>query len=110
MFNDTAPIEKVEKEIITGTDEQRESWQTTIVESETDKTPSPDFQPHDDWKPEPPETKPEPDQAEDVEIDRFPLPHQRKSRLTPGEIQAIENMRADPNIPEDAKPPLPESY
>jgi hypothetical protein len=43
-------------------------------------------------------------------IDKFPLPHQRERRLTPGEIQAIKNMRADPNIPEDAKPELPEGY
>lgn len=41
---------------------------------------------------------------------KLPLPHQRKSRLTPGEIQAIKDMRASPNIPEDAKPELPEGY
>lgn len=110
MFNDTAPIEKIEKEIITGTDEQCESWQTTIVERETDKTPSPYFQPHDDWKPKTPKPKREQKKPKNVEIDRFPLPHQRKSRLTPGEIQAIKSMRADPNIPDDAKPPLPEGY
>lgn len=110
MFNDTAPIEKLEKEIITGTDEQRESWQTTIVANEKDKQPSPYFKPHDDWKPKPPEPKPERKKPKDVEIDRFPLPHQRKSRLTPGEIEAIKNMRADPNIPDDAKPELPNGY
>ena len=43
-------------------------------------------------------------------IDKFPLPHQREWRLTPSEIQAIKNMRADPNIPKDAKPELPEGY
>lgn len=110
MFNDTAPIEKLEKEIITGTDEQRESWQTTIVERETDKQPSPYFKPHDDWKPKPPKPKPAQKKSKDVEIDRFPLPHQRKSRLTPGEIEAIKAMRANPHIDEDAKPPLPEEY
>lgn len=78
MFKDTAPIEKIEKEIITGTDEQRESWQTTIVANEKDKQPSPYFKPHDDWQPKPEQKKPK-----EVEVDRFPLPHQRKSRLTP---------------------------
>ncbi len=48
MFKDTAPIEKIEKEIITGTDEQRKSWQTTIIANEKDKQPSPYFRPHDD--------------------------------------------------------------
>lgn len=110
MFNDTAPIEKIEKEIITGTDEQRESWQTTIVANEEDKQPSPYFKPHDDWQPKPPKPKPEQKKPKEVEVDRFPLPHQRKSRLTPGEIQAIKDMRANPNIPEDAKPSLPEGY
>lgn len=110
MFKDTSPIEKLEKEIISGTDEQRESWQTTIVANERNKQPSPYFKPHDDWKPKPPKPKPEQKKPKDVEIDRFPLPHQRKSRLTPGEIQAIKDMRASPNIPDDAKPPLPEGY
>lgn len=43
-------------------------------------------------------------------VTSFPLPHQRESRLTLGEIQAIKNMRANPNIPKDAKPELPEGY
>ena len=110
MMKDTAPIETMENEIISGTDEQCESWQTTIVEREQDKKPSPYFHPHDDWKPEPPEPKKEQPQPKEAEIDRIPLPHQRKSRLTPGKIQAIKNMRASPNIPEDAKPELPEGY
>lgn len=110
MMKDTAPIETMENEIISGTDEQCESWQTTIVEREQDKKPSPYFHPHDDWKPEPPEPKKEQPQPKEAEIDRIPLPHQRKFRLTPGEIQAIKNMRASPNIPEDAKPELPEGY
>lgn len=110
MFKDTAPIENIEKEIITGTEEQRESWQTTIVERETGKEPSPYFKPHDDWQPKPPKPKPEQKKTKNVEIDRFSLPHQRQSRLTPSEIQAIKNMRASPNIPDDAKPPLPEGY
>ena len=30
--------------------------------------------------------------------------------MTPGEIDAIKALRANPHIPEDAKPPLPEGY
>ena len=36
--------------------------------------------------------------------------NEKKSRLTPGEIEAIKAMRATPHIPEDAKLPLPEVY
>lgn len=108
---DTASINSMEQKILYGTEEQRESWQTTIMEHEAKGIPFRHFQPHDDWKPEPPKTQPEETKsAKETEIDRWPLPHQRKSRLTPGEIQAIKNMRASPNIPEDAKPELPEGY
>lgn len=108
---DTAAINSMEQKILYGTDEQRESWQTTIMEHEAKGIPFRHFQPHDDWKPESPKPQPEgPKTAKETEIDRLPLPHQRKSRLTPGEIQAIKDMRASPNIPEDAKPELPEGY
>lgn len=108
---DTASINSMEQKILYGTEEQRESWQTTIMEHEAKGIPFRHFQPHDDWKPEPPKPQPEETKsAKETEIDRWPLPHQRKSRLTPGEIQAIKNMRASPNIPEDAKPELPEGY
>ena len=110
MMKDTVPIETMENEIISSTDEQRESWKTTIVEREQDKKPSPYFRPHDDWKPEPPDPKKEQPQPKVTNTDRLPLPHQSKSRLTPGEIQAIKDMRANPHIPEDAKPELPEGY
>lgn len=108
---DTASINSIEQKILYGTDEQRESWQTTIMEHEAKGIPFLHFQPHDDWKPEPPKPKPEElKPAKETEIDRWPLPHQRKTRLTPGEIQAIKDMRASPNIPEDAKLELPEGY
>lgn len=110
MVANPSAIETMEKEIISGTDEQLEFWQTTIVEREQDKKPSPYYRPHDDWKPELPEAKKVQPKPKDAEIDRIPLPHQRKTRLTPGEIQAIKDMRASPNIPEDAKPELPEGY
>lgn len=108
---DTASINSMEQKILYGTDEQHESWQTTIMEHEAKGIPFRHFQPHDDWKPKPPKPQPEePKPAKETEIDRWPLPHQRKSRLTPGEIQAIKDMRASPNIPADAKPELPEGY
>lgn len=108
---DTTSLYGMEQSILSGTKEQRESWQTTIVNHETIGIPFRNFQPHDDWKPKPPKQQPkEPKPAKETEIDKFPLPHQRERRLTPGEIQAIKNMRADPNIPEDAKPELPEGY
>lgn len=104
-------ITGMEKKILSGTNEQRDSIKTETVKREETGIPFHNFQPHDDWKPEPPKPKTEkPDPKKEAEIDRFPLPHQRKSRLTPGEIQAIKDMRASPNIPEDAKPELPEGY
>lgn len=108
---DTASLNSMEQSILLGTKEQQESWQTTIVNHEAIGIPFRTFQPHDDWQPKPPQSQSEePKPAKETEIDRFPLPHQRERRLTPGEIQAIKNMRADPNIPEDAKPELPEGY
>lgn len=103
-------INGLEKEILSGTDEQRDSIKTETVRREETGIPFLNFQPHDDWKPEPPKSKQEPLRPKDEEIERIPLPHQRERRLTPGEIQAIKDMRASPNIPEDAKPELPESY
>lgn len=107
-------ITGMEKEILSGTDWQRDSIKTETVKREETGIPFHNFQPHDDWKPEPPkpEQKQEPLRLspKDEEIERISLPHQRERRLTPGEIQAIKDMRASPNIPEDAKPELPEGY
>ncbi len=95
MFKDTAPIEKIEKEIITGTDEQHESWQTTIVERETDKAPSPYFRPHDDWKPEPPKQEEKEDSGSWLDWLYTPTENERAAQ---------EAVRNNPNIPEGAKP------
>lgn len=38
------------------------------------------------------------------------MPHKSPTRYTPGEIEAIKQMRANPHIPDDAKPSLPEGY
>lgn len=43
-------------------------------------------------------------------IDYTLMPHKNPKRYTPGEIQAIKAMRANPHIPDDAKPPIPEEY
>lgn len=108
---DTTSLYGMAQSILSGTKEQRESWQTTIVNHETTGISFRNFQPHDDWQPTPPKPQPEePKPAKETAIDRFPLPHQRERRLTPGEIQAIKNMWEDPNIPEDVKPELPEGY
>lgn len=108
---DTVSLYGMEQSILLGTKEQLESWQTTIVNHEANGIPFHHFQPHDDWQPEPPKPKDEkPNPKKGAEIDRFPLPHSRERRLTPGEVQAINDMRANPHIPEDAKPPLPEGY
>lgn len=108
---DTTSLYSMEQSILSGTKEQRESWQTTIVNHEATGIPFRNFQPNDDWQPKSPQSQSEePKPAKETEIDRFPLPHQRERRLTPGEIQAIKSMRADPNIPKDAKPELPEGY
>ena len=108
---DTASLYGMEQSILLGTKEQLESWQTTIVNHEATGIPFNHFQPHDDWQPEPLKPKTEkPNPKKEAEIDRSPLPHSRERRLTPGEIQAIKDMRANPHIPEDAKPPLPEGY
>lgn len=108
---DTTSLYGMEQSILSGTKELRESWQTTIVNHETTGISFRNFQPHDDWQPEPPKPKTEkPNPKKETEIDRFPLPHLRERRLTPGEVQAIKDMRANPHIPKDAKPELPEGY
>ena len=106
----TEYITGMEKEILSGADEQRDSIKTETVNREETGIPFHNFQPHDDWKPKPKPKAEKPNPKKEAEIDRLSLPHQRNSRLTPGEIQAIKDMRASPNIPEDAKPELPEGY
>lgn len=104
--------DRTEKEILFGDDKDRDEWKTIIVEREKTATEFRYFIPHDDWQPEPPmpkeEAKPSSDPQTEPEVDF--LPHKRKDRMTPGEIEAIKALRANPHIPEDAKPPLPEGY
>ncbi|WP_303032411.1 hypothetical protein [uncultured Duncaniella sp.] len=49
---------RIEKEIINGSDEAREEWQSIIVEKEKAGTEFLYFQPHDDWQPEPQNEQP----------------------------------------------------
>ena len=107
-------INRIEQEILHGNEKDFEEWKTIIVGKEAKGLEFVYFAPHNDWKPKQkapaPEQKsnqpPQPTERENS----TPLPHKQKSNLTPGEIEAIKAMRADPNIPEDAKPPLPEGY
>lgn len=49
---------RIEKEILNGSDETREAWQSIIVEKEKAGTEFLYFQPHDDWQPEPHDEQP----------------------------------------------------
>ena len=117
----TAPsgnIHSIEKYMLYGTDEQRDSIKTIIVNAEASGPELRFFNPHDDWKPKPPKEEKPKDVADtktDVAttkdtIDYTLMPHKNPKRFTPGEIEAYKQLRANPHIPEDAKPDLPEGY
>ena len=107
-------INRIEHEILHGNEKDFEEWKTIIVGKEAKGLEFVYFAPHDDWKPKQKAPAPEQkssQQPQPTEHDTpTPLPPKQKSNLTPGEIKAIKALRADPNIPEDAKPPLPEGY
>ncbi len=107
-------INRIEQDILRGKEEDFEEWKTIIVGKEAKGLEFVYFAPHDVWKHKQKESKPEQKSSpkpQPTEHDTpTPLPHKQKSNLTPGEIEAIKALRADPNIPEDAKPPLPEGY
>ena len=118
---DTEEFQDFERRMLNGTKEEREGMKTKIFHLERNAPQFQYFRPVDDWQPEPPKEE----EAEKSDADTRstqkaapqpkrssskPLPHERKSRLTPGEIAAIKAMRANPHIPEDAKPTLPEGY
>lgn len=112
ITTDAKFIDRIEKEILSGDDKERDEWKAIIVEREKTAPKFRYFHPHDDWQPEPTkpkeEAKPKPEKQSEQEVDL--LPHKRKDRMTTGEIEAIKALRANPHIPEDAKPPLPEGY
>lgn len=111
--NDTEEYQDFERRMLDGKKEEREGMKTKIFNMERNAPQFLYFRPVDDWTPEPPQ----PTAAEETEQYKAkaenkakPLPHEQRSRLTPGELQAIKDMRASPNISEDAKPELPEGY
>lgn len=116
---DTEKFQDFERRMLGGTKEEREGLKHQIFHLELNAPQFQYFRPLDDWQPEPPkeeETEGAPtdagstQKADAQQSASKPLPHERKSRLTPGEIQAIKDMRANPHIPDDAKPDLPEGY
>lgn len=110
---DTEEYQDFERRMLDGKKEEREGMKTKIFNMERNAPQFLYFRPVDDWTPEPlgpPKTEETEQSKPKAETKPKPLPHEQRSRLTPGEIQAIKNMRTSPNIPEDAKPPLPEGY
>ena len=99
--------------MLDGKKEEREGMKAKIFNMERNAPQFLYFRPVDDWRPEPPE----PPKAVETEQSKSnakskpkPLPHEQRSHLTPGEIQSIKDMRANPHIPDDAKPELTEGY
>lgn len=110
---DTEEYQDFERRMLDGKKEERNGMKAKIFNMERNAPQLLYFQPVDDWTPEPPEPPKaeEPEQSTPkAETKQKPLPHEQRSRMTPGEIKAIKDMRANPHIPEDAKPPLPEGY
>ena len=105
-------INRIEQEILHGNEKDFEEWKTIIVGKEAKGLEFVYFAPHDDWKPKTPKPKPQEKQKEQSPKPKnsSTQPSKQKSNLTPGEIEAIKALRADPNIPKDAKPTLPEGY
>ena len=110
---DTEEYQDFERRMLDGKKEEREGMKAKIFNMERNAPQFLYFRPVDVWTPEPPEP-PKAEEAEQskqkAESKRKPLPHEQRSRMTPGEIDAIKKMRANPHIPEDAKPELPEGY
>lgn len=110
---DTEEYQDFERRMLDGKKEEREGIKTKIFNMERKAPQFLYFRPVDNWTPEPPEPPKaeEPAQSKQTaESKQKPLPHEQRSRMTPGEIEAIKKMRANPHIPEDAKPELPEGY
>ena len=110
---DTEEYQDFERRMLDGKKEERNGMKTKIFNMERNAPQFLYFRPVDDWTPEPPEPpkSAEPEQSKPkAESKPKTLPHEQRSRLTPGEIEAIKKVRANPHIPEDAKPELPEGY
>lgn len=99
LWDDDETITSMEKRVLSGTDKQREDWQTETVNREQSGIPFRYFRPHDDWQPGPPKEKEKPKSNEDSGgwFDWMFTP-------TENEKAAQEAVRNNPNIPEGAKP------
>lgn len=99
LWDDDETITMMEKRVLSGTDKQREDWQTETVNREQLGIPFRYFQPHDDWKPKQPKEKEQPKIEDDSDgwFDWLYTP-------TENEKAAQEAVRNNPNIPEGAKP------
>ena len=109
---DTEDYQDFERRMLFGKKEEREGMKTKIFNMERNAPQFLYFNPTDDWKPKPPKPDPKQEQKEQSPKPKnsSTQPSKQKSNLTPGEIEAIKALRANPHIPEDAKPPLPEGY
>ncbi len=110
---DTEEYQDFERRMLDGKKVEREGMKAKIFNMERNSPQFLYFRPVDDWKPKPPEPPKaaETEQSKSkVEPKLKPLPHEQRSRLTTGEIQSIKDMRANPHIPDDARPELPEGY
>lgn len=92
-------IQYSKKRVLSGTDKQREDWQTETVNRESSGIPFRYFHPHDDWKPKQPKEKepPKKDDNSGAWFDWLYTP-------TENEKAVQEAVRNNPNIPEGAKP------
>ena len=99
QWDDDETITSMEKRVLSGTDKQREDWQTETVNLEQSGIPFRYFHPHDNWQPEPPKAKEQPKNDDDSDgwFDWMFTP-------TENEKAAQEAVRNNPNIPEGAKP------
>lgn len=109
---DTEDYQGFERRMLFGKKEEREGMKTKIFNLERNAPQFLYFNPTDDRKPNPPKPEPQEQQKEQTPKSKNSSTQQskQKSNLTPGEIEAIKALRANPHIPEDAKPPLPEGY
>lgn len=110
---DTEEYQDFERRMLNGKKEEREGMKAKIFSMERDAPQFLYFKPVDDWMPEPPapakaEEKEQPS-SQTASTSKLQQ-HKQGSRLTPAEIKAIKDMRANPHIPADAKPELPEGY
>lgn len=89
---DTEEYQDFERRMLNGKKEEREGMKAKIFSMERNAPQFLYFRPVDDWTPEPPEPpkaeEPEPSKQK-AEPQPKPLPHEQRSRLTPGEVQAI---------------------